>query len=197
MYDASDACRRFEIEAAAREEDGCQAMCHSATAAVTEINFVRRYDMGDLASFDLQTFLDTKIDINAVKAGFKVIVREDPADGVRVSVEESCDPSFRAFISPSSPLCSTVKISDLNLATHPANSIQRVLVKADAMQLAWELPSRREISDEQLQKLLDRMHVTGAQLAALQKLPYKMRDALTEAGSKPAVMTQGMRDVEE
>ena len=95
--------------------------------SLVEINFCRIYDTPE--DIDLEVFIDTKIDINAVKAGFKVVSMKN---GV-VEVTPSNNPDFLSFLSPSSGTFAIIQVPDLSKTTSPSSSILRVLIKAHAM----------------------------------------------------------------
>ena len=122
--------------------------------------------------------MDTKIDINAVKAGFKVVSMKN---GV-VEVTPSSNPDFLSFLSPSSETFAIIQVPDLSKSTSPASSILRVLNKAHAMGLKYSFPTMSQLAQFATDGVLSRMKLDCCVVAIFEKLPYEFRCVLEELG---------------
>ena len=112
------------------------------------------------------------IDINAVNVGVKVTA--DATGRVEVVWTQNAD--FTAFISETpAGVLGVLRVPDLRLTTHPANSILRLLVKANAMGLAFALPGHEELVKLSADGVLCRMMLMEYHMAAWQALPAKLK----------------------
>lgn len=142
---------------------------------LTDVNFVRRYDYDGFAGLDVEDFVHRCIDINAVKVGVKVTA--DATGRVEVVWTQNAD--FAAFISETpAGVLGVLRVPDLRLTTHPANSILRLLVKANAMGLAFALPGHEELVKLSADGVLCRMMLMEYHMAAWKALPAKLKREL-------------------
>jgi hypothetical protein len=133
--------------------------------------------MEGFGTLDVEEFVHTKIDINAVKVGVKVAV--DVKGQIELVWSKNMD--FSAFISEPEKL-GILEVPDLRLTTHPANSILRVLTKANAMGLAFTLPSCAELEELAADGVLCRMMLMDYHMAAFEVLPDKLKLELKDLG---------------
>ena len=162
------------VDRAARENrNGASSVQEERLA---EVNFVRRYDVP--TDIPLEKFIHSMIDVNAVKAGVKVVVQSDGF--VDISFSKNSD--FDAFLDEQSDGFGVLCVPDVKEVTHPANSLLRCLIKAHAMDLAFRLPDQEELRELARNGVLARRKLLGYHVAAFERLPADWRAHLTATG---------------